>query len=588
MEIDVLLSFGVSETTHGTASPPPALLPPRLRMLPPSATLGVLGHLAPAPGRPRAASALTARRASVLGDHAAADAFSRPIRPRRARRRASSRARAPPRPGRATTFAKLDLSLDLGQVLGSVRRGEGALNLPPGRVGLFGLRETFAYLADPNRFVSDRVAKHGPVFKTAIFFKPAIVFGTRDALREFRAFEAALEADGALPETFRELHTEYGALRQSGEKHQATRANFGAALGRKALAAYAPVLARRTRDFVQTDVLTAKGGRLQPGYDCRQHCLATLFELFVGVVPPEDVMDLMYAYNEGLLALGKISPEFEEGKKALERLTAFVLKHYRTVKAQGKLDEDDEDDSSDKYYFFKAYSKATDEHGEPFSDERIATTAVLMVWGAYIEAAASMGHTLWCLMRHPAAMEKARLEARRAFPEKDDLGRDCERRVTLDVVYAELKYLDACAKEALRYVPQTAGGLRVNDRPRTLGGFDVPEGYVLTADPRVAFLDPERFPEPKEYRPERFLAGSNPPGPDDYFPGGVGAHACPGISLATFMTQVFLAYVLCTFDEIEPDLEGEGSEDPEYIPVPIVIIDDKYRLKMTRNWRYDM
>ena len=182
---------------------------------------------------------------------------------------------------------------------------------------------------------------------------------------------------------------------------------------------------------MQVDVLTAKDGRLQPGYDCRQHCLATLFELFVGVVPPEDVMDLMYAYNEGLLALGKISPEFEEGKKALERLTAFVLKHYRTVKAQGKLDEDDEDDSSDnKYYFFKAYSKATDEHGELFSDERIATTAVLMVWGAYIEAAASMGHTLWCLMRHPAAMEKARSEARRAFPEKDDLGRDCERRYT--------------------------------------------------------------------------------------------------------------------------------------------------------------
>ena len=41
-------------------------------------------------------------------------------------------------------------------------------------------------------------------------------------------------------------------------------------------------------------------------------------------------MDRMYAYNEGLLALGKLSPEFEDGQKALDELTGFV-KRYRTV-----------------------------------------------------------------------------------------------------------------------------------------------------------------------------------------------------------------------------------------------------------------
>ena len=34
-------------------------------------------------------------------------------------------------------------------------------------------------------------------------------------------------------------------------------------------------------------------------------------------------MDRMYAYNEGLLALGKLSPEFEDGQKALDELTEF-------------------------------------------------------------------------------------------------------------------------------------------------------------------------------------------------------------------------------------------------------------------------
>ena len=69
----------------------------------------------------------------------------------------------------------------------------------------------------------------------------------------------------------------------------------------------------------------------------------------------------------------------------------------------------------------------------------------------------------------------------------------------------EMKYTEAAVKEALRVVPQTAGGLRVNPETRKLAGYDIPAGYTLTADPRIPFLDPENYPEPEDYRPERFL-----------------------------------------------------------------------------------
>jgi hypothetical protein len=35
---------------------------------------------------------------------------------------------------------------------------------------------------------------------------------------------------------------------------------------------------------------------------------------------------------------------------------------------------------------------------------------------------------------------------------------------------------------------------------------------------------------------------------DTYFPGGMGQHQCPGMNLSTLMTQMFLAYMTCTFD----------------------------------------
>jgi|TARA_B110000977_G_scaffold178732_1_gene236648 hypothetical protein len=35
-------------------------------------------------------------------------------------------------------------------------------------------------------------------------------------------------------------------------------------------------------------------------------------------------------------------------------------------------------------------------------------------------------------------------------------------------------------------------------------------------------------------------------------------------------------------------LTEEGTPDPEYIQIPIVIIDDKYRLEFVRNWQFEM
>ena len=538
--------------------------------------------------------------------------------------------------------AALDLdALDLGQTLGAIKRKEALLSLPPGKVGLFGARETFEYLADPNAFIKKRVAKYGPVFKTGFFFKPAIVFGSREAVEAFREFEASLPADAALPETFRELHTAYGALRQSGAEHEATRANFGRVLGRAALERYAPILARQTRDFVLGEVFAGKCGnsggflteqqkrtlqregritvsedgvvtriasdeanqtsspKLQPGYDLRQFCLRSLFELFLGVTPPEALMNEMYAYNEGLLALGKLSPEFEEGQKALKTLLEYVEKHYRTIKAQGKLESDE------RFFFLRQYSTATDENGEPFPDDRVATTAVLMIWGAYIEAAANMGHVLWTLMRHPEAFAETKKETRRAFTSADVKTADPSA-FSLSRCFKELTYCEAVVKETLRVVPQTAGGLRVNPTTRKFLEYDVPAGYVLTADPRVAFLDAENFPKPETFAPERFLAESDErkiawkardanvvvrdsraSDPDAYFPGGVGQHKCPGISLSTLMTQIFLVYATSAFDGWAPDESDEGSFDPEYVQIPIVIIDDKYRLSLEKNWQYE-
>ena len=307
---------------------------------------------------------------------AAAPRVARARLPPRARPRA---ARTRPRRLRRAPRAALDLdALDLGQTLGAIKRKEALLNLP-GKVGLFGARETFEYLADPNAFI-----KSAREVRTRV--QDWVFLQARDRVRIARSGGGVPRVRGEPPRGRRApgdvSRAAHRVRRAAAERRgaRATRANFGRVLGRAARERYAPILARQTRDFVLGEVLEGKCGnsggflteqqkrtltregrittsedgvvtrvasdetatpKLQPGYDLRQFCLRSLFELFLGVTPPEALMNEMYAYNEGLLALGKLSPEFEEGQKALKTLLEYVEKHYRTIRAQGKLESDE-------------------------------------------------------------------------------------------------------------------------------------------------------------------------------------------------------------------------------------------------------
>ena len=433
--------------------------------------------------------------------------------------------------------------------------------MPPGRVGLFGVRETLEYLMDSNAFVETRVKKYGPIFKTAFFFKPTIAFGSKEAVDEFKSFEASLPADEALPETFRELHTEYGALKQSGAKHKATRKNFSRVLGREALETYVPEIAMRTEEFVNK--LEQRKVPLFLGKDIKRFALKTLFYLFLGKVPEDSIIEEMYLYNAGLLSLGKFDPTFKKGESALEKLTQYVLEYYLEIKKdEAKL-------NAPEHFFLKQYSEATDEFGDTFSDERVAVTVVLMVWGSYIEAAALMGHSIRILgdKGNADVLKKAKEEARALREEEEQ---------TLSTLAQKGKYLLAVSKETLRFHPQTAGGLRVNPTDRTFCGYDIPAGYVLTADPRIAFLDESAFSDPKAFNPSRFLEASK--SEDRFFPGGMGQHQCPGINLATTMNVIFLTKFLTTFSSWTPS-EGMPEEVP-LVQVPIVIIADEYSVDL--------
>ena len=71
-----------------------------------------------------------------------------------------------------------------------------------------------------------------------------------------------------------------------------------------------------------------------------------------------------------------------------------------------------------------------------------------------------------------------------------------------------------------------------------LGGYELPAGTTVTPSIHLVHRDPEIYPEPERFLPERFL--DNPPGTYTWIPFGGGIRRCLGASFAQFEMQVVL------------------------------------------------
>jgi cytochrome P450 family 110 len=110
--------------------------------------------------------------------------------------------------------------------------------------------------------------------------------------------------------------------------------------------------------------------------------------------------------------------------------------------------------------------------------------------------------------------------------------------VTDPLEYTQLPYLKAIVQETLRMYPIVAEVLRLLLRPMRLGDYELPAGMAVAAAGVLAHYDPTIYPEPDQFRPQRFLERTY--SPFEYLPFGGGHRRCIGAALAAFEMAVVL------------------------------------------------
>ncbi|EDV18893.1 uncharacterized protein TRIADDRAFT_34495, partial [Trichoplax adhaerens] len=115
---------------------------------------------------------------------------------------------------------------------------------------------------------------------------------------------------------------------------------------------------------------------------------------------------------------------------------------------------------------------------------------------------------------------------------------------------SKLVYLDAVIKETLRLYPATFIYHREAVEDCSINGFFFPKEVTIAIPVYAIHRDPEIWPNPSSFRPERFLSddANSARHPCSYLPFGVGARAC----MAThFVTMIFKMMLVITLRSIK-------------------------------------
>jgi cytochrome P450 len=125
-----------------------------------------------------------------------------------------------------------------------------------------------------------------------------------------------------------------------------------------------------------------------------------------------------------------------------------------------------------------------------------------------------------------------------------------------------LPYVNAICKELLRWNVVAPIALHVMSQDDSYEGYLIPKGSMIVGNIWQIMYDAETYPEPKVFRPERFLGDKVQPDPRNVC-FGWGRRFCPGTHLADASIFIAVAMSLATLD-ISRHVEDGVEVVPKY------------------------
>src|SRR5919204_1894638 len=161
------------------------------------------------------------------------------------------------------------------------------------------------------------------------------------------------------------------------------------------------------------------------------------------------------------------------------------------------------------------------EDGSPMTDVELRDELVTTIAAGHETTATGLSWLFERLLRHPRV----------------------EQRLRASLADGDESYLEAVIKETLRVRPVVVDVVRRLTADTEIAGWMIPAGTYVVPAIALVHLRPELYPDPHEFRPERFLEGGAG-GTYTWIPFGGGVRRCVGAAFAFEEMKVVTRTVL--------------------------------------------
>jgi len=178
---------------------------------------------------------------------------------------------------------------------------------------------------------------------------------------------------------------------------------------------------------------------------------------------------------------------------------------------------------------------ARDQAGQPMTDEELRDELLTLLFAGHETTASALAWALYWIDHLPEVQDKLLYELNTLPPDTDPSA------------IARLPYLSAVCSETLRIYPIALTPFpRILKSPMEIMGYQLEPGTILLLSTYLTHQREDIYPEPKQFKPERFLQRQF--SPYEFLPFGGSNRRCIGLAFAQFEMKLVLATILSQYE----------------------------------------
>ncbi|XP_069107924.1 cytochrome P450 3A8-like isoform X2 [Argopecten irradians] len=180
-------------------------------------------------------------------------------------------------------------------------------------------------------------------------------------------------------------------------------------------------------------------------------------------------------------------------------------------------------------------SSGENDNKQELSTEEVNAQAFSFMVGSYETTSACLQFISYELALNQRVQDKLKSEIRKVVGEDEPTYEQLQ----------ELKYTGYVINEALRKYPPLARISRQCKESTVVKGIHIPKGALVAIPIFLIHHDPEFYPDPEEFRPERYSPDSDCEiDPVMYLPFGGGPRMCVGVKFAMMEIKIILVHLM--------------------------------------------